>query len=344
MVPSLTVGILDFILATFADICGRKKTMIIGIFLCGISYVGIALLDDFFQLILCMFLIGLGSALVSGTFTAWLVSELERLKKIDIQDKVIANEVIIRNLTLVIGSIFAIFLISINPSYTFLSSGIILLLGVIPLFFITENKGSSDKIKYIDFIKKSIVEILNNKTLKKFLVSYFTFSIMLGIFLFTWQRLIIILGYSERTLGIFFLFLSVSTLLGSLLYRRSFSKDSNNNYEMIKINTGILISFLMILTNNNAVVILGLLFYEFFIGIYFSVFYILINKEIGSHNRNTILSFYSTIRFGGLSIGFFIASILFSSGIKYVWLTATGLAMISLLISLHQLSYQRKGF
>lgn len=340
MIPSLTVGILDFILATFADIYGRKKVMIIGVFLCGISYIGISLLDNFIQLILCMFLIGLGSALVSGTFTAWLVSELERVGNSEHQDKVIANEVMIRNLTLVIGSILAIILISFNPSYTFLSSGVILLLGAIPLFLISENKGVPDEIKYSDFVKESFSEIQNNRILKSFSVSYFTFSIILGIFLFTWQRLIIALEYSEKTLGVFFLFLSLSTLSGSILYKRNISINSNMNYVMLKINVGILISFLMILANQNVMVILGLLLYEFFIGVYFSIFYIAINKEIGSHNRNTMLSFYSTIRFGGLSIGFFIAGILYASGIKYVWIAAVGFAIIALLISLHQLEYE----
>ncbi|WP_461204591.1 MFS transporter [Clostridium sp. DL1XJH146] len=334
MTPNLTIAILDFILATLADLYGRKKILLIGVFLCSLSYIGISKFDNFLSLALCMFLIGLGSALVSGVFTAWLVSELEKLGEGEIKDKAIANEVIIRNLTLVIGSLFSIILISRNPSYTFLFSGILLLIGFLPIFFIPENKGVQKRVKYNVFIKESLKEILCNGVLKRFSFSYFMFSIILGMFLFIWQRQVVEFGYEESQLGVFYLVLSIATLLGSVVFKKLKVLKENNSYKMIQINVGIFFSLLLMVTSYKLTVILGFLSYEFFVGIYFSCFYTSINREIKSYNRNTLLSLYSTIRFCGFSIGFFVASLLYGINLMFIWVVSLAISLIPLITSI----------
>lgn len=153
-----TVMIVTTILAeiptgAIGDLIGKKKTLIIGYFLMGISNIWMGFAPNLLHMALSLILLNIGGAFVSGTFNALIYDSLKTERNTRLYPKVLAN---LTSLTLIGFAIFTViggYISEINIRMPYHLNGIFTLLASILAFWLVEPSIDSEKLsikKYID--------------------------------------------------------------------------------------------------------------------------------------------------------------------------------------------------
>jgi MFS family permease len=126
MLPFLIIGTLELFFSQLTEIMGRRKAIFIGALFTASAYVGISQWQAFYRLMLCMFSLGVGISLLSGAFRAWTNTALDDLNQ---GHRRVHESVYIHYAALLLGSLGSVYLLSRKSSYTFLVSGVLLIVG-----------------------------------------------------------------------------------------------------------------------------------------------------------------------------------------------------------------------
>jgi MFS family permease len=216
-VYTLTVLLIDYPTGVVADIIGRKTTYCLGLALEGSSLVIFSLNLGYHVMILASVISGFGVAMMSGSFSAWVVEEIKK-------EREDWKEVISRVFSLSSGigtaaglasgflaSLIAIF----GTRYPILVSGALLV--IISLFLLIiggDNRGRLEKKPL-----RILVEGLKHLRRREFLLCVISSSMMSGAFwafAITWQPLFHdVHGLGKEGYGVLFSIMLLGMSLGN---------------------------------------------------------------------------------------------------------------------------------
>ncbi|MBI2414574.1 MFS transporter [candidate division WWE3 bacterium] len=161
--------------SAFADLLGRKKTVLLGWLISGISYIFIGASNSLFGLVVGMLFVGIGGAFVSGADTALIY---DFLKKYDHEDYYPKLNVL-GNFFYRFSMIFAIYaggyLSTLNLGLNYIFRGTFQLFSLIPILLLVEVPFVREKLSYSSYIaqlKRGFVYITQNSYMQDIIIYY----------------------------------------------------------------------------------------------------------------------------------------------------------------------------
>ncbi len=314
----------------FGDLFGRKRTIIVAHITTLIANIFLFLGSDIMMFSIYAILIALSRSLLSGLVSAFIFDSLKEENKEKHYKKIIGTFHAAWPFGAVIGSLIGGFLATISLSFTILMTFIPLSLALLLSLFLKEpkyEKGENDILKHI---KSSIIEVSRNKQILVLIVAN-----------------LILISFGEAThelKPIFFEFKEIDIQYFGFMFALTFGASSIGHYFSHEVSekignkntiifTSILSSFFMILATLSFGLAAGLILILASVpyGIRNPIINHMINLEINSKNRATILSIHKMVQMLALFIvlpfvglladtyeintAFFISSILMLSAI-----------------------------
>lgn len=324
-----TIALLDSIAVTvslvmeiptgaFADLIGKKKTLIIAFLLQGIGNIIMGFSNSFIILALSLwFLVCIGGAFYSGTLEALVFDSL----KVSKLDNLYAKKIGIINATklwsMAICGIIGGFSYYIFPGFPFVLNGLVCFLGLFACLFLSEPSTDTQKYSLGTFFRQNtlgIKTLFSNSYLKKI-------SIYLALtgacLMFTYQILddLLAIEFGYTPISVSFLFAIVCIMAGIVsvyLPRVKKKLDHHSNIIITILIIGILLSFSPLLGLISGGILL-------FLRVLMEVIYensssVIINENTPSAVRSTTLSSLSLLRslpyaLGGSFIGIVIQQV-----------------------------------
>jgi MFS family permease len=201
----------------FADIYGRKLSVLVGYFLTAVSVLCLFFVHTFFILIFVFLAWGLATTFISGAKESWVVDNLNYNKK-----KHLVKDFFIKEQSIILSSLFlsgflGAYLVNKNGlDIIWLFAAFSYLLTAIILLFVKEHKLTKEKKEtFLDIFKQS------KKSIKFAMGHHILFFIIVATFFtafrdafggdLVWQPFLISFGLPVYAFGFIF---SISTLLG----------------------------------------------------------------------------------------------------------------------------------
>lgn len=282
-----------------ADLFGKKKTISLAMLIISLGSIFMGYAPSIYILSVAIFILTIGSSLLSGTVEALVYDSLRDIGKTKTYNKTIANISSIKNIAIAFSSIVGGYLYTISPGLPFIAVGYISLIGLILSFFLTEPKYDSEKFSWKNYVSqtKEGFNQLFNSDLNKSLVYYLIitgFFVVIGYEMLNDIQLVEY-GLNEKELGIAAAIISLIAAAASQVGANI--KGIGNNIRIITI-ISILISITFIISP-----IVSFLVGAAIISIrnalqtvYENLTSVIINHNIESKYRATTLSTFTMIR------------------------------------------------
>ncbi len=238
LLESIAAGmttLLELPTGALADLIGRKKTIIIGLFLLAISNVWLGFCVNFTQFLLNILLFGVSQALISGSDIALSFDTLKELGREKQFSSFKAKTSLIFRIGFILAIITGGYLYQVNQKLPFILFGIAQLFVLFIYQFLIEPKLDSEKFSLASYVKQTktgFSQIFKTSYVKKLTIFY---TIIGGI---SWsagiyfdQTLALELGFNavERS-WMFGLVLLIVTLLTVVLTKNDKIISRNRTY------------------------------------------------------------------------------------------------------------------
>lgn len=119
-----------------ADLLGKKKTIIISLFVLSFGQFIMASVNDLIGLVISSFIMGIGMAFYSGTMDAYTYDYLSEINQQNNYDKIFSKNQTIQLVTLTVCTIIGGYLYTISPSLPFYLNSLFTLFGAIASLFL----------------------------------------------------------------------------------------------------------------------------------------------------------------------------------------------------------------
>ncbi|MFA9288962.1 MAG: MFS transporter [Weeksellaceae bacterium] len=146
-----------------ADLFGKKTVIIIGFAIGAIGSVLFSVADSFIHFLVLFSLIGLSDSFLSGSVEAWIYDSLKQDGIEKSFEKVLANQGVLYQIGLIVGTGLGGFLYTISPSFPYVLYSVALGLGALVSCFMYEPFIDTVQVTlqgYIEQLKKGLHEIL----------------------------------------------------------------------------------------------------------------------------------------------------------------------------------------
>jgi MFS family permease len=222
----LSASILIFEIPTgvFADLVGKKGSIVLAQILFTLQFIILATSNSFKGFLFASFIFGLAYAFISGSRQALVYDTLKESKKINLHTKVTSNEYVIFSAVGIIGAFFGPRLFDLNVHYPiYISIAVYFISIIIALFFIepTElEKNISLKRSYFQIINSLKRTFKNRKLLWLILftiISTIGFRIFINL---THQPYLIDIGFTLKELSYLFVISSAINSFVGLGYAK----------------------------------------------------------------------------------------------------------------------------
>lgn len=289
-IQAITSIIFEIPTGVFADLFGRKKTLILQSFLSVLAISILAISTNFVMLILFSFIFALKNSLGSGTDQALLYDTLKQLKKEGDYKKIQGRLLTLTNIGAIIGSISGGLMANYFIRLPFLLTIPLTLIGLIISFSFIEARYKKETHRNIlKHTHISFKVLFSNKTiLLLVLFSLFSFGIAES----TYHLEQIFYQFVNLPISYFGIVAAIASLMGifgSLLsYRLSERFGDKLILILSKIFDGLMIVLATIFLGYIGIILLIIV--GFFRSIGSPIMNHLLNKEIESKNRATVLS------------------------------------------------------
>lgn len=190
-----TTTLLELPTGALADLLGRKKTVMIGIFLVSLGNLSFAFCTNFFQFLISILVFGIGEALISGSDVALSFDTLKELGKETTFSNFKAKTSLIFRSGFIFAALAGGYLFQFWQKLPFLLLGLSQIIVVFIYSFMIEPKIDSEKFTLKNYIKQTKIgfsQIFKNSYLKKLTIFY---TIIGG---FSWSAAI----YLEQAIAI----------------------------------------------------------------------------------------------------------------------------------------------
>lgn len=357
---AFTVIVLELPTGVIADVFGRKKSFCLSIIISIVSFIILLFGKGFILLCLGMMFYGFSKALSSGSFDALFIDYYIDNYGKDKLHNITTRINVLEALGMSTGALTGGLLPKLTNTYFSLSSiydlnliiRIILASIVVVLSFVYISESVNNKEQHVTIkqhIKNSSSIIVKNTTIICVFISVFSTGFFLSSLETFWQPHFLSLLPNDSLMGLLgvmaFLYFAAATL-GSISSNKLIKKFNFNSYKMYLIFRT-LIAVSMIITAIQTSIPIFMFFYSS-IYLLFGMANIpegvILNKEIPSEVRASVLSVYSlVIQIGGLT-----GSLLYSILINYVtiptiWKIAAGIILITVVIISKKLSHEIHG-
>lgn len=340
-VYSLTTIIMELPSGIFADLHGRKLTFLISLLMSGVGFTIMLFVSRFIGLAVAMLFYGAGRAFSSGTMDALIIDwHVLTFGKENIHMASVLLSMT-EGIGLAVGAIIGGLLPNISKCYfptigkydltIIIKIVITILVGILTLLFIQEIKDESpnEKITLSQHIKFSAVFLTGNKTILSIFISVVASGFAFSTLEIYWQpRFENILHNSSLMwlLGIVAFLYFVSALCGSMFIGKLHSKISGKN-TVTYIATRMFISIsLFILAFQGSIggfIAMYILIY-FFFGSANVIEAVILNEQIPSEKRASLLSLSSLVAQAGSLVASAAGSILIHYGtIQTLWIVSS---------------------
>lgn len=306
----------------FADIFGKKKTLMLAFLLQAVGAIVMGLSSNFWTLALSLWiLVCSGGAFYSGTLEALVYDSLKQNNDEDSFDRKIGTINATRLWSMAICAIIGGLVYKFSPGLPFILNGVMCLIGFVVCFGLEEPKIDTEKYTWLSFFKQNTAGIRNLfandyiKRLSLFLVA--TGALCLVIYNLLDDLLAIEYGYTPMGISILFSIACLIAGAASIFFSRTKFKL---NIKMSLIGTMVIMGLIMMLSP-----VIGMLASAVFLMvrvilevIYDNATSVIINRSIESKSRATTLSSLSLLRhlpyaLTGSLVG---ASVVFAGGAR----------------------------
>ena len=214
--------LLEIPTGAIADLLGKRKTIIIGLLLGVIGNFYMAFSFEFSHLLISVVFLGIGGALLSGSWEALLYDFLLQSKKEKMYDKILANIEKHKLLVMAMASVIGGFIYKVNPRGPFLLVGVAMLISFVLAFFLIEPEIDSIKFSFKNYFKQNfkgfsqLFSTSKSKLLITKLLILYSLSFILIEILDT--ALALDVGYDAVKLGLLYGVLPVISAVGVHYY------------------------------------------------------------------------------------------------------------------------------
>ncbi|MFH1399473.1 MAG: MFS transporter [Candidatus Woesearchaeota archaeon] len=287
--------VLEIPTGALADTFGRKKTMAVAGFISVIAIILLSLSVNFLMLIIFAILFALKNTLNSGCQEALYYDTLVELGKEKDYKKILGRNMFYTQVGAVVGSLLGGFMASYSLRLPFLLTIPIALLGWILVLLVVEPKYKEEREDgYIRFTQASVREFLTNKQIMWLgLFGMITFGIGESV----WHLSQIFFNYVNLPIVLFGIVAAIGSLsgaVGSILSHYISTKIGDKwALALSTLAKNLLLGISTLIIGPPAVLIF--MFGGFFSSVSEPVLANLLNKEIRSSNRSTILSTYNML-------------------------------------------------
>jgi MFS family permease len=314
---SLSTLLFEIPTGAFADLIGKKNTLLLSRFMYIIEIFLIAFFNGFWIFLVAKIVSGIGVSLSSGTGSAMLFDTLKKQRREDQHKKISGKISVVTNISMAIVFIIGAYLFSLSPKLPAILSLPFIISGFLLTFFLEEPYRQTKKFNmknYFRHLKESFVFFKRSKVLKY--LSFFS--------LFSAAAISIILSMSS---AYFERILIPVSLIGVLAFFASmimaFTSKKADAWEN-KVGEKYSLFFIQF------ILVIGIFAMSLMIPIWGYLFYLLIpfvsgfsgvvlgdyaNKHIDSSHRATILSMQNIFSSLGIFLLFpFIGNLVESKG------------------------------
>jgi len=324
-----------------ADFFGRKKSVIVGLWIYSLSFFIYFFSDNFWQFLLAEVIGAIAFTCISGALEALVVDSLKH-HKYDGDLETVFRRGEIRHLGIIVGAVVGSFVGQIDLSWPWLLTAIsFALLAIASMFFFREDYLSKTEKITISLapIKNIALESvacgLKNKKLMFIVVfsSILAFSLqpinMYWPVIFKQNFLL-----ETKYMGLIFSGVVIFTYLGSqasfFWQKKIKCKKNAIFFSQIITFVGILVCVFVF---NLPLFLIFFLIHEFGRGLFNPLNRAYINENIESQNRSTVLSFESMITKAGAGLGLISSGIIANSfGILNSWLISAVILAITIFV------------
>lgn len=273
-----------------ADRFGRKKIYALGLLCISYQYFSYAFFDKSLFFYLAAVIGGVGGALVSGSFQAWIIVEekdnnIEGLKKTFTALSAMGS---------ICSIILSLVLVILNEEFViiyFCMSFIMLIISLITFFTFKDNYGDTKKIT--TYNKNMVKNLFSNRKYRILILIYSLSITYSSIFILFWQPKLLSINIASSQLTGFYSFY----LLGIFIINVLISKIAAINKKNFLIFCNLLMMLSIILQSNDNLIIfsIGMLLFGLGFGSINPLFFSWISEIIDEDNCASIISFISAV-------------------------------------------------
>jgi len=228
-----------------ADIFGRKTSVLIRFFLCGITSILVAFTNSFLLLCIIFIFWGFAATFYSGAFESWIIDYLEYKKQNKLIHSAFSRIESFTNAGAIIAFIMAGFLIFIGLKWIWIIEGVgSIFIGLFLLLF-SKEPYQKNKIKKFN-LQKLLNQIFNtgkeaikysfsHNTLLYLIIASSLAGIGYGIIILGWQPFFKELNIPIQFFGLILACVSIVGIVEANLSKRFVKKLKNEKYALIGI-------------------------------------------------------------------------------------------------------------
>jgi DHA3 family tetracycline resistance protein-like MFS transporter len=268
----LAVLIFEIPTGSFADLHGRKSSVLLGYFIEGVCMFSLFFIKEFYWVLLVFSLWGFGTTFSSGSKDAWIVDMINKKNKKLVHNFFNKQQIII-NLGLVLSGLLGAFAVkSLGISIIWLISALCYLASIILLSLFTKEIYAPRKMKVNDSLRN-----LKTQTKKSLNYSYhhhvlFYLLTALIIFVFasqlqaniSWVPLLKDLGLQDYQFGYLWSAMALIVAISPIFAVKFLKKGKERNFIVLAIILGAAINVLILIAFNLVLAIPVLLLSLFF--------------------------------------------------------------------------------
>ena len=213
----LALALFDLPTGNLADKYGRKRSILIGTVIFAIGLLVYALTSSFLLFLTAEVVLGVGSALLSGSLEAWYVDDLKGQGKAAEAERVYGLAVglvaLVGILGGIIGSVLALYTLSLPILF---GSLVCFAAAVLVALTFKENYGN-EQARYTEIVKRTLSYFGRSPALKLLTVAeLFRFACVV-VYIFLYQPFLVAAGLPASSLGLVFAGMMLLSAAGSLL-------------------------------------------------------------------------------------------------------------------------------
>jgi len=293
-IPSATSLLFEIPTGAIADVYGRKKSVLFGVFLEAIA-ISVLFFYSNFIVIACVFaFIGVASTLITGANEAWII-DLINSKDKNLITGFFAKQESISNIGLIAAGVIGAFLVKeFGTKIIWPFAGVALLITIVILSFAKEvhtakSSNLKDSYKLIKSQTKSSVSyIRKNRTLFSLLVASIIAALAFTPLSLGWVPLLQDMTFPDHAFGYLYSALAFAGVIGPILSQKLLKKGNERRHILYLMCITIMLTLLIVTAVNIPIAIAIILALVFFGEMRFPIQIAYFHKFVPSKLRATI--------------------------------------------------------